>query len=261
MAKRIVTLVALGMMMGLFPRHDACAQGRADAVRADTVRVSVLGVEAVRVTCGKKTVFIDAFADGIPEFEADKASLILVTHDDGDHFSAPKVAAAARAAGALVVGPPSIAYPLLVDEKLPPEQLAIVYPKLFKKPIVREIRGVRIKIFQTQHNGEWNPVHVSYLVELGGKKLFHTGDSSMIPEDDADLRNLDVLLHVFNTKDAAQISRLDAVREKLRPRYLVPIHLLHCSWTMTPEGFAREVEERGLKGFVVLGENDVLEVP
>lgn len=255
--KRTAALVALGMTMALISGNDACAEGK-----VDKMRVSVLGVEAVRIKHGQKTIFIDAFAGGIPAFDVDKADLILVTHDDGDHFSAKKAANAAKKTGGIIVGPPSIAYPLLVDEKLPPGQLVVVYPKHFKKPVVREIRGVRIKVYQTEHDGDWNPIHVSYLVEMGGKKFFHTGDSSMIPEDDTEVKGLDVLFHVFNTKDASQISRLEDAQKKFNPRYLIPIHLLHCSWTMTPEDFKKGVEKRGLKGFVVIEDDkQVFELP
>ncbi len=227
----------------------------------DKVRINVLGIEAVKISYGQKTIFIDAFADAIPPFQVEKADVILVTHDDGDHFSAEKAAQAARATGATIVGPPSIAYPLLADERLPHEQLVILYPKQFEKPIVREIGGVTIKVYQTKHDGDWHPVHVSYLIGMGAKRFYHTGDSSMMDEDDPDLKDLDVLFHVFNTKEASRIAQLEAVQKKFAPRTLIPIHLLHCSWTMPVADFKREVEQRGLKGFVVLGEeNHPLEI-
>ncbi len=222
----------------------------------DKVRINVLGVEAVKISNGQQTIFIDAFADEIPPFRVETADLILVTHDDGDHFSVEKAAQAAKTTGATIVGPPSIAYPLLVDEQLPHEQLVILYPNQFKEPAAQDIRGINIKVYQTEHDGDWHPVHVSYLIEIGAKRFYHTGDSSMMDEDDPDLKDLDVLFHVFNTKEASQIARLEEVQKKFTPRTLIPIHLLHCSWTMTVADFRSEVEQRGLKGFVVLGEEN-----
>lgn len=249
-------LVVILMAAGLICHYRAYAE---DATAK--ARISLLGVEAVKICDGQQTVFIDAFADGIPPFSLTNADVILITHDDGDHFSSAKVAEAARTTGATVVGPPSIAYPLLAEQKLPPGQLAIIYPNHFKKPIVREIRGVKLKVYQTKHDGDWHPVHVSYLITMGTTKLYHTGDSSMIDEGDPDLKNLDVLFHVFNTKDASQVSQLEEVRRKLVPRCLIPIHL-NCSWTMTTADFSREIERRKLEGFAVIGEkNKPFEIP
>jgi len=100
------------------------------------VTINLLGISAVKISDSQKTIYIDAFAEHVPSFEVEKADLILVTHNDGDHFLPDKTAQAARKTGAMVVGPPSIANPLLADERFPPERLEIIYPIHLTKPII-----------------------------------------------------------------------------------------------------------------------------
>jgi L-ascorbate metabolism protein UlaG (beta-lactamase superfamily) len=222
------------------------------------VEINLLGISAVRISDSQKTIYIDAFADCVPPFEVERADLILVTHDDGDHFLPDKTAQAARETGALIVGPPSIAYPLLADEKLPPEQLTIVYPVHFKQPVTLTVRGVKLKVYQTRHFVDWEPPHVSYLIEVNGHKIYMTGDTFVMDEDDPDLKDLDVLLCNLVTPqmEAAEpsecVSIVEAIQKTFEPRYLIPNHLLHCDWTVTPASFKEEAERRGLEGIVVI---------
>jgi len=110
----------------------------------NTLKINLLTISAIKMSDGRKTIYVDAFADQVKPFEVEEADLILATHADGDHFHPHKTARAARKTGAMVVGPPSIAYPLLADERFPPEQLEIIYPIHLTKPIIQEIRGVKL---------------------------------------------------------------------------------------------------------------------
>jgi L-ascorbate metabolism protein UlaG (beta-lactamase superfamily) len=216
------------------------------------VKINLLGISAVKISNSQKTIYIDAFAEHVPPLE--QADLILVTHDDGDHFLPDKTAQAARKTGAMVVGPPSIAYPLLADERFPPEQLEIIYPIHLTKPITQEIRGVKLKVYQTTHFNDWEPVHVSYLIELAGKKIYVAGDSFIMDEDDADLMNLDAVTYNLVTSvmdPAAGVDLAEEVLERFKPRHFIANHLIACDWTVTPTDFREEIEKRGLEGIVV----------
>jgi L-ascorbate metabolism protein UlaG (beta-lactamase superfamily) len=219
------------------------------------VKINLLGIDAVKIRNSQKTIYVDAFADGVPSFEVERADLILVTHNDGDHFLPGKTAQAARKTGARLVGPPSIAYPLLADERFPPEQLEIIYPVHLTKPITQEIQGIKLKVYQTTHFNDWEPAHVSYLVELAGKRIYVTGDSFIMDEDDADLMNLDAITYNLVTPVMDPAVGADLVEEVLgrfKPRHLIASHLIACDWTVTPAAFKEEIEKRGLEGIVVL---------
>ena len=218
------------------------------------VKINLLGIGAVKISDSQKTLYLDAFAVGVPPFKLEGADLILVTHGDGDHFLPDKTAQAARETGATVVGPPSIAYPLLADERFPPEQLEIIYPIHLTKPITQEVRDVKLKVYQTTHFNDWEPVHVSYLIELAGKKIYVTGDSFIVAKDDADLMNLDAIIYnlVTPVMDPAADADLAAeALERFKPQHLIANHLIACDWTATPADLKEEIEKKGLEGIVI----------
>lgn len=222
------------------------------------VEISLLGIGAVKLCSEQGIVYIDAFSELVELPHVEKADLILVTHPDGDHFEPQRTARAAIETGAVVVGPPGIAYPLLANTSLPARQLRIIYPIHFKKPISEEIGGVKLKVYQTRHFNDWEPDHISYRIELGDKKIYITGDSYMLDEADPDLKQLDAILYtlVMDLSAAgiveAHVAALEKVQQEFAPRYLLPNHLLHCQWTIDPAVLREAVKARGLEGVVII---------
>lgn len=221
------------------------------------IEVSLLGIGAVKLRGERTTLYVDAFSE-IVRPQVEKADLILVTHGDWDHFEPQETARAALETGAVVVGPPGIAYPLLSATTLPAERLRILYPPHFKKPLQEEIRGVRLKVYQTKHFNNWEPDHISYLIELEGQKFYITGDSAMLDEDDPDLQHLDGLIYSMvmdaSTPEAidAHVALLEDVQRRFAPRCLLPNHLLHCNWAIAPAVLREAISQKGFTGIVVL---------
>jgi L-ascorbate metabolism protein UlaG (beta-lactamase superfamily) len=223
------------------------------------VAINFLGAGAARIGDGQKTIYIDAFSEWLNLSGVKKADLILVTHDDGDHFGAKETAQAVLDTGAMVVGPPSIAYPLLADQGFPKEQLRVIYPVHLKQPVVEEVRGVRLKVYQTTHFVDWHPPHVSYLIELGGKRLYVAGDSYVMDDEDPNLQHLDAVVYSLVPKDLAapgvmeaHVAALEDVQRHFSPRYLLPSHLVDCEWTVAPADLKKAVDARGLQNIVVV---------
>jgi L-ascorbate metabolism protein UlaG (beta-lactamase superfamily) len=231
------------------------------------VEVNLLGIGAVRLRCEQTIIYIDAFSELVKPQHVEKADLILVTHADGDHFGSQETARAAMETGAVIVGPPGIAYPLLANTPLPAKQLRIIYPIHFRKPIREEICGVKLKIYQTRHFNDWEPDHISYLIELGGKKFYVTGDSSMLDETDPDLKQLDTIIYslvmdmsVAGTVDA-HISAIEKVQQEFEPRYILANHLLHCEWTIDPAVLQEAIKQKGLESVIIIeDENQIFEI-
>jgi L-ascorbate metabolism protein UlaG (beta-lactamase superfamily) len=231
------------------------------------VEVNLLGIGAVELRSEQIVVYIDAFSELVKPQRVRKADLILVTHADGDHFEPQETARVAIETGAVIIGPPSIAYPLLANSNLPAKQLRIIYPIHFKKPIREELCGVKLKVYQTRHFNDWEPDHISYLVELGGKKFYVTGDSSMLDETDLDLKQLDGIMYsmVMDTSAPgaadAHVSAIEKVQQEFAPRYILPNHLIHCDWTIAPSVLQEAVRQRRLTGvIVVVDEEQVVEI-
>ncbi len=231
------------------------------------VEINMLGIGAVKLFSEQAIVYIDAFSELVKPQGIKKADLILVTHADGDHFEPQETARAAVETGAIIVGPPSIAYPLLANTQLPAKQLHILYPIHFKKPIKEEICGVELKVYQTKHFNDWEPDHISYLIELAGKKFYVTGDSSMLDETDPDLKQIDGLIYSlvmdFSTPEAVgtHVEMLEKVQRKFTPRYVLPNHLLHCQWTIEPAILREAVKQKGLDRIMIAeDEKQVFEI-
>ncbi len=231
------------------------------------VEVNLLGIGAVKLRSEQAIIYIDAFSELVKPQHIEQADLILVTHGDGDHFEPQETARAAMATGAIVIGPPSIAYPLLANTPLPAKQLRIIYPVHFKKPLREEVCGVKLKIYQTRHFNDWEPDHISYLIELGGQKFYINGDSYVLDETDPDLKRLDAILYNLVMDMSApglidaHVSAIEKLQGEFMPRYILPNHLINCKWTVDPALLQEAVTQRGLDGVIIVqNEKQVLEI-
>jgi len=223
------------------------------------VTVNLLGAGAVKISGGEKVIYVDAFSDWLKLSGVKQASLILITHDDGDHFGAKETARAALNTGAMVVGPPGIAYPLLADEGFPKERLRIIYPIHLKQPVTEEVSDIKLKVYQTTHFVDWHPPHVSYLIELAGKRIYVTGDSYVMDDADPDLQHLDAIVYSLVPKDLAapgvmeaHVVALEDVQRRFSPCYVLPSHLVDCDWTVEPADLKKAIEVKGLENVVIL---------
>ncbi len=236
--------------------------GPGEDLAAGAVKITALGLGAVRISGGGRTVYVDAFfkSNPIDRFDGRDADVILVTHDHADHFDAGAVAAAAEVADALVVGPPSIAYPLLVTHGLPASRLRILYDQSPSTPAHTEVDGVGISSYATRHffDGQELAIHNSYLLTLQGRRILVAGDSVALSRKAEELRLVDALLwsFVIPDKDLARVSDLEDALRSFEPKALFPVHLIDCNWTVRPADLAGEVTRRELDAVVVLDRAD-----
>jgi len=174
-----------------------------------TVEIHWLGHDAFRLV-GEKTVYIDPWK--LPA-TAPLADLILITHDHYDHCSSEDVQKI-RGVGTVVAAPSAAASKL----KAP---VTVVKPgdKL-------TLNGVSIEVVPAYNiNKPFHPRkagHVGYIVTLGGERIYHTGDSDLIPEMKG--LQVDIALvpvsgtYVMGAEQAAQLV------EQLRPKLAIPMH-------------------------------------
>ena len=168
-----------------------------------------LGHDSFRFT-GEKTVYIDPWklAAG-----AELADLILVTHEHGDHFSAGDIAKISKA-DTVVVAPQSVA------------------TQLGGKTIVAKpgdklnAAGVAIEVVPAYNpNKKFHPKsagHVGYILTLNGKRIYHSGDTDLIPE----MANIHVdiaLLPVSGTYVMTAVEAAEAANT-IKPGLAIPMH-------------------------------------
>ena len=168
-----------------------------------------LGHDSFRLT-GEKVVYIDPWklADG-----AEKADVVLVTHDHRDHYSKDDIAKISKA-DTVVVAPPAVA------------QKFGGQVTLAKPGDTFDANGVQIDVVPAYNpNKPYHPKasgYVGYIVTLNGKRIYHTGDTDLISEMtkiQCDIALLPVSgKYVMTALEAAEAANT------LKPALAIPMH-------------------------------------
>jgi L-ascorbate metabolism protein UlaG (beta-lactamase superfamily) len=165
----------------------------------EPLTLSYVANEGVMLAFGETKILIDALFDRPhPDYRApspevlsdimkgaapfDGVDLLLVTHNHPDHFDAglaeryleafPSCRMIAPADAAAALRKASAAW-----DKLESRVVSIDL-KLGEKT-TRTVQGVPVTAFRTLHSGELEtPMNLMYLFELGGRRVFHEGDSA-----------------------------------------------------------------------------------
>ena len=178
-----------------------------------------LGHSGFRIGVGRASIYIDPYR--IPSDEP-KADLILITHQHYDHFSIQDLERV-RKADTSVIGPPAVA-----------ERLEGNVHSLSAGEVVEtDVYGVDVRAVPayntSKRDGEGRPFHpreagcLGYEVNIRGERLYHAGDTDVIPEMDwvvgADVALLPVSgVHVMTALEAAEAAR------RIQPTVAVPMH-------------------------------------
>ncbi|MCI0474755.1 MAG: MBL fold metallo-hydrolase [Anaerolineales bacterium] len=168
-----------------------------------------LGHDSFRLK-GEKIVYIDPWKLAP---DAEKADIVLVTHEHRDHFSPDDIAKISHA-GTVVVAPPSVA-------AKSNSQITIVKPgdKLM-------VHGVALEIIPAYNpNKKFHPKesgHVGYIVTLNGKRIYHAGDTDLIPE--MTQIKCDIALLPVSGKYVMTAIEAAEAANTLQPALAIPMH-------------------------------------
>jgi L-ascorbate metabolism protein UlaG (beta-lactamase superfamily) len=173
--------------------------------------IAWLGHASFRID-GSRVVYIDPWK---VTDDAPKADLILITHDHYDHCSPDDVARLAKQ-GTVILAPPAAAAKLAgltVTRVAPGERHAV------GAVTVETLPAYNIgKKFHPRANG-----NVGYVVTLDGGRLYHAGDTDLIPE----MAGIDVDVALLPVGGTYTMTAAEAARAAvtIRPREAaVPIH-------------------------------------
>ncbi len=182
--------------------------------------VEWLGHAGFRVTVERSRIYIDPYRVGAA---APPADLILITHDHYDHFSPQDIERLSHER-TQVVGPAQVA------ERLEGEVRSIAPGEEID---VESMRGVYVHAIAAYNTSKRNPegdvFHpreaggVGYDLNVRGDRLYHSGDTDVIPEMDQ-VAGVDVALlpvsgvYVMTASEAAEAAR------RIAPRVAVPMH-------------------------------------
>lgn len=181
--------------------------------------VEWLGHSGFRIRVGKASVYIDPYRVAA----GPKADVILITHGHYDHFS-PQDVERLTAEHTHVIAPATVA------ERLGGHVTA-VRPGDVVEPA--SLPGLEVRAVPAYNTSKRDPegrvFHpreagcVGYDVNVRGERLYHAGDTDVIPEMD-DVAGVDVALlpvsgvYVMTPQEAAEAAR------RIQPGVAVPMH-------------------------------------
>jgi L-ascorbate metabolism protein UlaG (beta-lactamase superfamily) len=181
--------------------------------------VEWLGHSGFRVRGPGSTIYLDPYRvpDGQP------ADLILITHGHYDHFSPQDVERLSRP-GTLVIAPPSVA------ERVPGRAQSIAPGEEIEPDGMRGVSVRAVAAYNTaKRDASGAAFHprearwVGFDLNVRGERLYHAGDTDVIPEMDA-VAGVDIALlpvsgvYVMTSAEAAEAAR------RIDPRVAVPMH-------------------------------------
>ena len=182
--------------------------------------VEWLGHSGFRIRVGRSYVYIDPYR--VPE-GSPPADLILVTHGHYDHFSPRDVEALSHERTSLVA-PPAVA------ERVRGRVHSVGPGDTVAPEVGRGLEVSAVAAYNTsKRDADGNPFHpreagwVGYELTVGGERLYHAGDTDVIPEMDA-VAGADVVLlpvsgvYVMTAGEAAEAAR------RIAPGVAVPMH-------------------------------------
>jgi len=178
-------------------------------------KIEWLGHASFRIISDQGIIYIDPWKVS----SGPKADLILVTHSHHDHLSMDDIR---RLSGpdTWVVGPADVASKMKKAHELRPRSY-LEFPVKGKMGPIR-VEGYNAynpkKQFHPLANG-W----LGFVVDLGGFRIYHSGDTDVIPEM-AGIRNIDVaLLPVGGTYTMNPTEAVEAVKV-IKPKKAIPMH-------------------------------------
>src|SRR3954469_20788552 len=182
--------------------------------------VAWLGHSGFRIAAGSRTIYIDPYR---VMAGARKADLILITHGHYDHFSLQDVERLTKPTTE-VIAPAAVAERLsghvrsiAAGEEIEPEHLRGVSVRAVAAYNTSK-RDKEGRVFHPREAGG-----VGFDVNVRGERLYHAGDTDVIPEMDA-VTGVDVALlpvsgtYVMTAHEAAEAAR------RIQPGVAVPMH-------------------------------------
>ncbi len=171
--------------------------------------------------------------DGLPE-ELEKADVILVTHDHGDHCKDVTVNRLRRS-DTLVVAPQRCTEKLGKDIRVIESGEEITFG---------DVKIRTVESYNTEHGSSTRKVHhkgngVGYLITIEGKTIYHAGDTDFITEME-DLLNVDVALLPIGGTFTMDMQEAAEAAIIIEPKAVIPIHRSKAD----PQAFKKKVEAK-----------------
>ena len=177
----------------------------------------------------------------------EKADIILVTHNHGDHCSPPKIQSL-RKKNTIVIAPKNCATRIGGTVKS---------IKSGEKTTANSIEIEAVEAYNTKRfkpSGKpWHPkgYGVGYLIKTEGKTIYHAGDTDFVTEM-RQLKNIDFALLPTGNKYTMDNAEASKAAIAIKPKTAMPMH----NWETDREPFRKKVETNSKIKVMLLKEGE-----
>ncbi len=196
------------------------------------IRITPIRHASLMLQMGEGVIHVDPWSQGnyggLPQ-----ADLILITDIHGDHMD-PKAIAQVKKTGTKILAPPAV-------------QKTVTEAEVISNGETKTVEGIQIEavpMYNLQRGPKPGALYHDkgrgngYVVTLGGKRLFFSGDTECVPEIKA-LKNIDVAFLTMNLPYTMPPEEAAACAKAFRPKIVYPYHY---------RGSDLKVFENALKG-------------
>jgi L-ascorbate metabolism protein UlaG (beta-lactamase superfamily) len=165
-----------------------------------------------------KIIYSDPDDDGAYESRyagLPQGDLILVTHEHTDHYSTTKLTALRKAGGVIIV--PQSLYNLASFAAHRPNAFVLAYGAS------TNVAGINILAVPGYNSNHAYTLNNCYVLTIGGKKIFISGDTGDVPEIRA-LTDIDVAFLSMNQQFTMNWLNGTNVVRSMRPKVVYPYH-------------------------------------
>lgn len=161
-----------------------------------------------------------------------KADIVFITHDHFDHFS-PKDVQTIQGKESIFAFPASILDKVQTFLDVPADRLVPVVPLEEYKITAKNttVKAMAVPAYNLdKRSPQGNLYHpkekefVGFVVDIDGTSIYFVGDSDPIPEMDALINMVEVLLIPVSGVYVMTLQEAIAVTLKLQPKLVVPMH-------------------------------------
>ncbi|HLC72002.1 MAG TPA: MBL fold metallo-hydrolase [Candidatus Nanoarchaeia archaeon] len=181
-----------------------------------------LNHDCFKIKAQNKVIYLDPYQIDPQE----PADLILVTHEHQDHCSLKDIEKLLKSGTTVVTIPECQSTLSRIAEKI--SNVVLIEP--FQK---KEVQGITIETIPAYNTNKFRSGNlvfhpkqdgrVGFIVVVNGKKIYHAGDTDVIPEMQQ-LKNIDIALlpvsgtYVMTPEEACQAVKI------IKPKIAIPMH-------------------------------------
>jgi L-ascorbate metabolism protein UlaG (beta-lactamase superfamily) len=212
-----------------------------------TVHVKWLGHSSFQIKTMGKIIYIDLKKYGKVVETSEKADIILVTHNHGDHCSPPKIQSLSNKETVIIAPKNCISrFSGNVKSIKPGEEIATGSIK------IRAVEAYNTKRFKPSGK-PWHPkgYGVGYLIMAEGKTIYHAGDTDFIPEM-RELKSIDLALLPTGDKYTMDNAEAAEAAIAIKPKTAMAMH----NWEQDRGEFKKKVEAKSEIEVVLLQEGE-----